>query len=181
MKTQNQKVQNPPVKQPQQKLKESQTAQRKIKNEFTEEQKQEIKEAFELYDQEGNGVIDAKELRIAMRALGFEPKKEEVRKIMADIDKYGDGFIKYDEFLEILTQKTVERDPLDEIKQAFKLMCEEGSDCITLKSLKRIITGLGENISDEEITEMLEEADKNKNGEVNEEEFIRIMKKTNMF
>ena len=45
------------------------------KREISEEQKQEIKEAFDLFDTDGSGSIDAKELKVAMRALGFEPKK----------------------------------------------------------------------------------------------------------
>ena len=48
----------------------------KKQKELTEEQKQEIKEAFDLFDTDGSGTIDAKELKVAMRALGFEPKKE---------------------------------------------------------------------------------------------------------
>ena len=57
------------------------------KPELTEEQKQEIREAFDLFDPDGSGTIDAKELKVAMRALGFEPKKEEIKKMIADIDK----------------------------------------------------------------------------------------------
>jgi hypothetical protein len=57
----------------------------------TEEQKQEIREAFDLFDADGSGSIDAKELKVAMRALGFEPKKEEIKKLMADIDTDGSG------------------------------------------------------------------------------------------
>jgi len=45
------------------------------KKELTEEQKNEIKEAFDLFDTDGSGSIDSKELKVAMRALGFEPKK----------------------------------------------------------------------------------------------------------
>jgi centrin-1 len=57
----------------------------------TEEQKQEIREAFDLFDADGSGSIDAKELKVAMRALGFEPNKEEIKKLMADIDTDGSG------------------------------------------------------------------------------------------
>ena len=57
----------------------------------SEEQKQEIREAFDLFDADGSGSIDAKELKVAMRALGFEPKKEEIKKLMADIDSDGSG------------------------------------------------------------------------------------------
>jgi Ca2+-binding EF-hand superfamily protein len=38
------------------------------------------------------GTIDAKELKVAMRALGFEPKKEEIKKMISDIDKVGYRF-----------------------------------------------------------------------------------------
>ena len=60
---------------------------------LTEEQKQEIREAFDLFDTDGSGSIDAKELKVAMRALGFEPKKEEIKKMIADIDTDGSGTI----------------------------------------------------------------------------------------
>lgn len=81
--------------------------QKKVRNELTEEQKQEIKEAFDLFDTENSGVIDAKELKVAMRALGFEPKKEEVRRILQEIDKNGEGVIRFEEFLDIMTGKMV--------------------------------------------------------------------------
>ena len=52
-----------------------------------------------------SGSIDAKELKVAMRALGFEPKKEEIRRMMADIDKDGSGTIDFDEFMQLMTTK----------------------------------------------------------------------------
>ena len=42
---------------------------------LTEEQKQEIKEAFELFDTDGSASIDSKELKVAMRALVSSPRK----------------------------------------------------------------------------------------------------------
>jgi len=48
--------------------------------ELNEEQKQEIREAFDLFDADGSGTIDIKELKVAMRALGFEPKKRRDQK-----------------------------------------------------------------------------------------------------
>ncbi|TRY93982.1 hypothetical protein DNTS_021133 [Danionella cerebrum] len=75
------------------------------KPELTEEQKQEIKEAFDLFDTDSSGKIDVKELKVAMRALGFEPKKEEIKKMIADIDKDGLGVIGFNDFLSMMTQK----------------------------------------------------------------------------
>ena len=60
---------------------------------LTDEQKQEIKEAFDLFDTDGSGSIDSKELKVAMRALGFEPKKEEIQKMISDVDDDGSGTI----------------------------------------------------------------------------------------
>ncbi|CAM9911278.1 unnamed protein product, partial [Hapterophycus canaliculatus] len=79
------------------------------KFELTEEQKQEIREAFDLFDTDGSGTIDAKELKVAMRALGFEPKKEEIKKMISDIDKDGSGTIDFQEFLEMMTSKMVSK------------------------------------------------------------------------
>jgi centrin-1 len=59
------------------------------------EQKEELKEAFDLFDVEQTGRIDARELRVVMRALGFEPNKEEIRSILEDIDPEGNGTISY--------------------------------------------------------------------------------------
>ena len=53
------------------------------------------------------GRIDAKELKVAMRALGFEPKKEEIRKILTEIDREGTGSIEFQDFLELMNVKMV--------------------------------------------------------------------------
>merc|ERR1712196_53091 len=107
------------------------------------------------------GNIDAKELKVAMRALGFEPKKEEILKMM--------------------THKILNRDPKDEILKAFRLFDDDETGKISFKNLKRVAKELGERITDEELQEMIDEADRDGDGEVNEEEFLRIMKKTNLF
>lgn len=107
------------------------------KPELTEEQKQEIREAFELFDTDGSGYIDVKELKVkvlpcwsrpllykvcfttptlpcltlsqvAMRALGFEPKKEEIKKMISEVDKDGTGKISFTDFLAVMTQKMVD-------------------------------------------------------------------------
>ena len=50
----------------------------KTKKELIEEQKQEIKEAFDLFDTDGSGSIDPKELKAAMQSLGFEAKNQTI-------------------------------------------------------------------------------------------------------
>ncbi|XP_053734634.1 uncharacterized protein cetn4 [Synchiropus splendidus] len=160
------------------------TSQRKKpgpKIELTEEQKQEIKEAFDLFDTDGTGSIDVKELKVAMRALGFEPKKEEIKKMIADIDKEGSGSIDFSDFLSMMTVKMSEKDSKEEILKAFRLFDDDRTGKISFKNLKRVAKELGENLTDEELQEMIDEADRDGDGEVDEQEFFRIMKKTNLY
>jgi centrin-1 len=46
---------------------------------------------------------------VALRALGFEPSKEEIRKMIADVDKDRSGTLDYSEFLSLMTKKMVNR------------------------------------------------------------------------
>ncbi|MBN3291523.1 CETN1 protein, partial [Polypterus senegalus] len=160
------------------------TSQRKKagpKPELTEEQKQEIREAFDLFDTDGSGYIDVKELKVAMRALGFEPKKEEIKKMIAEIDKESTGKIDFSDFLGVMTQKMAEKDSKEEILKAFRLFDDDETGKISFRNLKRVAKELGENLTDEELQEMIDEADRDGDGEVNEQEFLRIMKKTSLY
>ncbi|XP_017354559.1 centrin-1 [Cebus imitator] len=151
------------------------------KPELTEDQKQEVREAFDLFDADGSGTIDVKELKVAMRALGFEPRKEEMKKMISEVDKEGTGKISFNDFLAVMTQKMSEKDTKEEILKAFKLFDDDETGKISFKNLKRVANELGENLTDEELQEMIDEADRDGDGEVNEEEFLRIMKKTNIY
>ena len=56
---------------------------------LSDEQKNDIREAFNLFDSNATGNIDTKDLKVAMRALGFEPRKEEIKKMLVEVDKGG--------------------------------------------------------------------------------------------
>lgn len=129
----------------------------------------------------GTGVIDIKELKVAIRALGFEPKKEEIKKMIAEIDKDGSGKLSYNDFLSLMSVKMAEKDTKEEILKAFRLFDDDETGTISFKNLKRVAKELGENLTDEELQEMIDEADRSGDGEVNQEEFLRIMKKTSLY
>lgn len=159
----------------------AQRLRRRGRNELSEDQKQEIKEAFELFDTEKTGKIDYHELKVAMRALGFQVKKAEVAELMREYDKAGTGLVEYSDFVEIMTQKISERDPHEEILKAFKLFDDDNTGKVSLKNLRRVCRELGENLSDEELQAMIDEFDKDMDGEINEEEFVSIMKQSTLY
>ena len=140
----------------------------KKQKELTEEHKQEIKEAFYVFDTHGSGSIDAKELKIAMRARGFEPKKEEIQKLISDVDDDGSGTIEYGEILKVMTHKILNRDPKDEIMKAFHPLDDDETGKISFKDFKSVAKELRERKADEELQEIIGEADRDRDGEVNQ-------------
>ncbi|XP_026875237.1 centrin-3 [Electrophorus electricus] len=148
---------------------------RKKKRELTDEQKDEIKEAFELFDTDKDKAIDYHELKVAMRALGFEVKKVDVLKILKDYDKDGTGKITYEDFKEVVSDRILDRDPKEEILKAFKLFDDDDSGRISLRNLRRVARELGEDVNDDELRAMIDEFDTDGDGEINQEEFISIM------
>merc|ERR1711990_116504 len=153
----------------------------KKQKELTEEQKQEIKEAFDLFDTDGSGNIDAKELKVAMRALGFEPKKVEVKKMVNDLDRDGDGTVDFPEFLHMMSGKMGAKDAKEQLLEGFALYDEEETGKINFANLKRAAQELGESMGDDELQEMIDEADRDGDGEINEEEFLVMMKEVGMW
>ncbi|XP_051169103.1 uncharacterized protein LOC127286645 isoform X2 [Leptopilina boulardi] len=151
------------------------------KFELTDEQRADIKEAFDLFDPDESGKISTKELKVAMRALGLEPKKEEIKKLTATIDPDGLGKLSFDEFLNLMSTKMSEKDTKDEVLKAFRLFDDDDTGKITFKNLKRVSKELGENLTDEELQEMIDEADRDGDGEISQEEFLRVMKKTCLY
>ncbi|XP_026402123.1 caltractin-like isoform X1 [Papaver somniferum] len=146
---------------------------------LSQQKRQEIREAFELFDTDGSGTIDAKELNVAMRALGFEMTEEQITQMIADVDKDGSGAIDFDEFVHMMTDKMGERDTKEELMKAFRIIDQDENGKISASDIQRIAKDLGESFTDREIQQMIDEADKDGDGEVNSEEFIRMMRKTN--
>ncbi|XP_069607793.1 centrin-3 isoform X2 [Ranitomeya imitator] len=148
---------------------------KKKKRELSEEQKQEIKDAFDLFDTDKDKAIDYHELKVAMRALGFDVKKADVLRILKDYDSEATGRISFEDFKEVVTDLILDRDPQEEMMKAFKLFDDDDSGRISMRNLRRVARELGENMSDEELRAMIEEFDKDGDGEINLQEFISIM------
>lgn len=144
------------------------------------EQKIDIKKAFDLFDTECTGFIEVKELRVAIRALGFEPTKDDIRNMMEEIDKDKSGRIAFNDFLFIMRKKMAEKDTKQELMKSFSFFDDDHTGSISFDNLKRVARELGENLTDEELQEMIDEADLDNDGEVSSEEFLSVLRKTNL-
>ncbi|WVQ72179.1 hypothetical protein IAR50_001724 [Cryptococcus sp. DSM 104548] len=141
---------------------------------LTEDQRGEIREAFDLFDVDKDGAIDYHEFKVAMRALGFDVKKGEVMKLLKE---YGgeDGLMDFSGFERIMTEKILSRNPEHELRRAFELFDDDRSGKISLKNLRRVAKELGETLGEDELQAMIDEFDLDQDGEINLEEFLAIM------
>merc|ERR1712023_312791 len=107
---------------------------------------------------------DVKELMTAMKALGFEPVEEEIKKMITEADDDGGGTIGFEEYLKMMTDKILNKDPKHEATKAFKLFDKDSTGKLTFKNLRLVAKELGEKMTDEQIKEMLDHADKEGKG-----------------
>ena len=83
----------------------------------------EVKEAFNVFDSEQSGGLDARELKAALTALNVKISKDEIRQIYFEYGKDIKEKINYDEFLEIVTPRLPDRHTKDYIKMViYKLI-----------------------------------------------------------
>merc|ERR1711934_841926 len=147
---------------------------------LTDAQKADLSEAFTLFDTDGSGAIDAAELCTAMAALGFNPKKSEIEKMVREMDKDGDATIDLEEFMIMLATKMNEKDGKEEMLKGVAMFDDDKTGKISFKNFKRVATELGETLSDDELQAILLEGDEDKDGEISKEEFMNIMLRTGM-
>jgi Ca2+-binding EF-hand superfamily protein len=146
---------------------------------LTQRQKDEIREAFDLFDADASGTIDANELETAFRALGHEPKPGEIAKMIADIDKDGGGDVDFNEFLQMMTAKISQGDSKETIDKIFNMYDQDKTGKISVDNLRWVANELGEEISDADLDLIMEEMtqfDLDSDGQIDLEEWYGVMK-----
>ncbi|MBA0806514.1 hypothetical protein Gohar_005965 [Gossypium harknessii] len=144
-------------------------------DQLTDEQIAEFKEAFSLFDKDGDGCITTKDLETVMRSLGQNPTEAELQGMINEVDADQNGTIDFPEFLNLIARKMKDTDSEEELKEAFKVFDKDQNGFISAAELRHVMTNLGEILTDEEVDEMIHEADTDGDGQVNYEEFVRMM------
>jgi len=146
---------------------------------LTEEKINEFKEAFEIFDKDKDGYITTKELGDIMKNLGQTPSEAELQDMINEVDIDGNGTIDFKEFLGLMARKMRDTDTEEELIEAFKVFDRDGNGLISNIELQHVMTSLGENITMDEVDEMIKEADLDGDGYINYEEFVKMIMNTN--
>ncbi|XP_017786669.1 PREDICTED: calmodulin-beta-like isoform X2 [Nicrophorus vespilloides] len=142
---------------------------------LSEDQVAEFKEAFMLFDKDEDGNITMAELGVVMRSLGQRPTETELRDMVNEVDQDGNGTIEFNEFLQMMSRKMKDSDGEDELREAFRVFDKNNDGLISSNELRHVMTSLGERLSEEEVDDMIKEADLDGDGQVNYDEFVTIL------
>merc|ERR1739842_211341 len=124
-------------------------------DQLTEEQIAEFKEAFSLFDKDGDGTITTKELGTVMRSLGQNPTEAELQDMINEVDADGNGTIDLPEFLSLMARCHQDTEGEEELIEAFKVFDRDGNGFISAAEVHHVMTNLGEKLTEEEVDEMM--------------------------
>ena len=144
-------------------------------DELTEEQIAEFKEAFSLFAKDCGGTIITKELGTVMRSIGINPTEAELEDMISEVNADANGTIDFHQFLSLVASKITGYDGEVDIFDIFKVFDKDGSGLIKASEVRHIMMNSGERLTHEEVDEMINEAGIDGDGNVNYEEFIKMM------
>ena len=139
---------------------------------LTAEQIAEFREAFSLFDKDGDGTITTSELGTVMRSLGTNPTAVELQDMINEVDADGNGTVNFPEFLTMCSRKMKDTDCEEELAEAFSVFDRNGRGVVSIDEMKHVMSSLGERLSDAELEEMVQMAGE---GEVDYRAFVRLM------
>ena len=146
-----------------------------MKEEISEEQRADYLDAFNMFDNNQDGTITREKLRNLLLKLNQTVTEDDLKDMISVVDTTGDGKINFEEFVAMMEKRKNEADTEQEIINAFRVFDKDGNGLISKAELTNIMSILGDTLSNEEIEEMIIEADVDGDGFINYEEFVRMM------
>ena len=148
------------------------------KEEVVKSDGDEIKEAFELFDSNGDGKINVREIRGAMQSIGYDEKNPTVYEVITELDNprsKNSGGATFNDFCQTVNYRVPEKETTEDLRKVFNLFLDDpNSDTTSLDSIKRVADELGENIEEIELNAMLNKASKS-GARLTFDDFVAIM------
>lgn len=137
-----------------------------------------LRKAFDMFDKNKKGVIHTNMVATILRTMGQTFEERDLKDIIEEIDSDGSGELEFDEFLTLAARFLVEEDTeamQEELREAFRLYDKEGNGYINVSDLREILRALEDNMSEDELDEMIAEIDTDGSGTVDFDEFMEVM------
>ena len=144
----------------------------------TEEELKRIKNIFNQFDLNHDGEIATTELASVLKSLGQEYSPEDIKEIISSVDSDGNGCISMVEFINLVLYQSQREKNAEELLQAFSVFDRDGNGYISSAELKFVLQTLCLNVTDQEVQEIITEADCNGDGQISYEEFVKLISKS---
>ena len=144
------------------------------KHEFTPDEVNHFKDAFQAFDHDGSGDIDHAELKSVLTNLGRAPSDEEIKLMIDSVDKTNSGTVNFESFLLLMWKNRVERVALEKYRESFRMLNSAGNGFMNAAELRYAMSCLGKAVNDEEIDEMIYQADADLDQKLSYDEFVAI-------
>ncbi|KAK4370649.1 hypothetical protein RND71_010124 [Anisodus tanguticus] len=139
------------------------------------ENSDQLERVFTYFDEDGDGKVSPAELRRCVKAVGGDLTEEEAEMAVRLSDSDGDGMLGLEDFSKLMEG---EKNKESELRGAFEMYEMEGSGQITPKSLKRMLSRLGESTSIDNCKAMIQRFDLDGDGVLSFDEFKVMMNGT---
>jgi calmodulin len=134
-----------------------------------------IRQAFELFDTDGDGRITLGDLYEVMRAVGETPAPGELEAMVGKADADGNGFVDFNEFIALMCQRIPGMDSDAQVRASFNIFDKDGDGYINLGELRTVMVSIGEHPSDEDLGILFAVADRDGDGRISYSEFHRLI------
>jgi len=142
---------------------------------LTEAQLDEFREAFNSFDKDGGGSIDAKELKDLMASVGQNPTEDELNEMIRIADADGTGDIDFAEFVTLMAHKMADEKSEETLKAAFSVFDTSGDGFINAEEMRRIMINVGEPVTLEDVEQVIRKVDQNGDGAIDYDEFTKVI------
>jgi parallel beta-helix repeat protein len=143
-------------------------------HEFSAAEITHFKEAFKVFDIDGNGSIDHQELKQILTNLGRTPSEQDITQMIQSVDKENTGVVSFESFLLLMWKHRLERIALERYREAFRLLNSSATGFMNAAELRYAMSCIGKRVTDEELDEMIWQADHDGDAKLAYEEFVAI-------
>ena len=135
----------------------------------------ELKEAFNMFDRDKDGLVNYIDLGNVLKSQGFNPTNQELQDMILEVDDNEDNKINFDEFLILMHSRLKKADIENELNEAFSVYDKNGTNLISVREFRKIMSSLGEKVCQEEIDELIKKVDPKNRGYINYRELTKII------
>eukprot|EP01127_Copromyxa_protea_P024686 TRINITY_DN9843_c0_g1_i1.p1 TRINITY_DN9843_c0_g1~~TRINITY_DN9843_c0_g1_i1.p1 ORF type:complete len:160 (-),score=32.94 TRINITY_DN9843_c0_g1_i1:3-455(-) len=142
---------------------------------LSEKQIAELKQAFLLFDNNKQGVISSKELRLVIESLGVPITELQILNMLEELGVHTQS-LDFPEFLAVFTDwEMKERNKIQEYTTTFELIDRSGKGFVTVEELRKFLVSVGESMPDTDFEKFLKDSEiVNQDNVITRESFLSV-------